>query len=80
MSEVTIIAAGDVPKLALNYNEAAQASGLSVKTIRKMASEGRIKVSYAGGRPVILTSTLYQLLKDHEVYRNKPGKIEEIGP
>lgn len=76
MSDVTIITAGDVPKLALNYKEAALATGLSQKTIRKMVSEGRVKVSYAGGRPVILTESLYQCLKEKEVYRNAAHPTE----
>ena len=76
MTEVTIITAGDVPKLALNYKEAALATGLSEITIRKMVSQGRIKVSYAGGRPVILTETLYQCLKEKEVFRNAENGAE----
>ena len=61
-----------VPKLSMTYEEAEQSCGISVRTLQELVSRGKLPVSYAGGRrPVILTETLHQFLKEGEILKNQ---------
>ena len=59
-----------IPKLALSYEEAAEATGLSDDTLQRLVSEGRLKVVKVGRRTLIRPSTLEKFLEEQEALRN----------
>ena len=58
-------------KISYTYEQAAAATGLSVRKWEQLVSKGKIAASYsAGRRPVLLADTIYKFLKDGEVLKN----------
>jgi excisionase family DNA binding protein len=51
------------PKLAYSIREAAHATGLSTKTLRRIVAAGRLDVSRIGSRILILAASLQALLE-----------------
>jgi excisionase family DNA binding protein len=64
-------------KLAYSVRSAAQAMGLSTKTIDRLVKAGQIEVARVGRRVLIPSASLERLLQDNTISR---GKSDETIP
>lgn len=59
-------------KIVLNINEAAAFSGLTPYTLRKLAREGKIKITVAGNRWLFNRASLLHFLGEDS---DTPGRV-----